>query len=326
MFGDLKGRRVLVTGITGFIGSALAMRLLGSDAHVVGISRTGFSSHVKIYRGDVSDADLVRSVVSGEEIDTVFHLAANAIVRTSAKDPVSSYATNIMGTVNVLEACRTVGGVKNITVASSDKAYGDHDDLPYTERHSLQPRNTYDTSKACMDLIARSYRHNYEMPVIVTRCSNVYGPGDMNFSRVIPNSIRRVVNGERPLVYGDVAGMEREFIYISDVIDAYMLLGFDKLPLSLEPAVNIGGAGPVSIESLVEMVAAETERQVKGSRDESQRPLLERVERDGRFKEIRRQFIDASYLESLGWKREVSLREGIKKTVEWYLDVMEELP
>lgn len=312
-----KGRRVLITGFSGFIGSSLARRLLSLGAEVTGFV-SGMNKNrddelwdkCNIVVGDISDYDALRHAISFYEIDTVFHFAAYAIVRVSARDPMSTYRVNVMGTVNLLEACRHVGRLQSIVVASSDKAYGDHDILPYTEDHPLQPKNTYDTSKACMDMIARSYAANYDMPVVVTRCSNVYGPGDMNLSRLIPNSIKRVLDGAAPFLYRDVGMMEREFIYIDDVVDAYLLLGLAPHLLSGH-AFNVGGTGPVLVGDMVKKIC--------GLMGTLLDPVV--VSREMEFKEIKRQFIDAAKLRaSFGWEPKITLDEGLKLTIEWYTD------
>lgn len=305
--------RVLITGLSGFVGTALARRLLAQGDEVVGIVRDINSAapvlqqpECHILVGDVCDYDCVSGIVSYYEIDTVYHFAANAIVRVSARDPVSTYRVNVMGTVNVLEACRVIGGVRSIVVASSDKAYGDHDVLPYTEAHELRPKNTYDTSKACMDMVARSYASNYDMPVIVTRCSNVYGPGDTNVSRIVPNTINRILRGKRPEIYSDVADMRREFIFIDDVVEAYCRLR----DLRESDVFNIGGTGETSILDLVDMIA------VKMDMEPGQ---VDIVTRDSRFREIGRQSIDASKLTArTGWLPQVSLGTGIERSIDWY--------
>lgn len=310
-------RNVLVTGAGGFIGSAIAAQLASEGKRVVGL----FSSRgreverhlaelgVMIEDGDVCDYERMKSIIATNEIETVFHLAAYAIVRISARDPVNTYRTNVMGTVSLLEACRSVGGVKSIVVASSDKAYGDHLELPYTEDHPLVPKNTYDTSKACMDMVARSYAKNYDMPIVVTRCSNVYGPGDLNLSRIVPNTIRRMFDGKPPLLYSDISQMEREFIFIDDVVNAYVLLAH-LAPAASGEAYNIGGTGPTAIMDIVKMIAKEI-----GKEDTSP----EIVERDSSFREIGRQYIDATkILAETGWKANISLEEGIRRTVKWY--------
>lgn len=308
-----KGKRVLITGITGFVGSALARRLASEEAYIVGLTKDFSRSNVTfsvMELGDVIDYDKMCSVISENEIDTVFHLAANAIVRVAARDPMSTYRTNIMGTVAVLEAARNVGRCQRIVVASSDKAYGDHDVLPYTEALPLQPKNTYDTSKACMDMIARSYAENYGMPIVVTRCSNIYGPGDLNMSRIIPNTINRILDGKGPMLYSDIEKMEREFIFISDVVEAYLALA-QQTSQACGKAFNIGGTGPLSIRSLAEKIC----ERMNVPTD------VEIVQREGVFKEIQRQYIDASkLLDFTGVKPLVSLENGLDETISWYRD------
>jgi len=311
-----KNRHVLLTGGSGFIGSALAHRLIQLGADVTLLIKDLNSRIVPdvigectLKFGDVTDSDFVRDAVSSSEAEIVYHLAANAIVRISAKDPMTTYGTNIMGTVSVLEACRNIG-VARIVCASSDKAYGDHDILPYREEFSLQPMNTYDTSKACMDVISRSYEHNYDMPVVVTRCSNVYGPGDYNFSRIVPNTIRRVLDGKPPELYEDVEKMEREFIFIDDVIDAYLLLGDPEL--SIRGAFNIGGTGPAKIRDITSLICMSA-----GRPDLISKTIIKR--RETGFKEIDRQHIDAGKLyKATGWKALTSIGQGLNTTVKWY--------
>lgn len=314
-------KNVLITGAGGFIGSKLAERILGLVAvgdveSVVGIARDVDPwlqrGQMRVCIGDICDYDFVRRVISDNEIDTIFHLAASAIVRISAADPMSAYRTNVMGTVSVLEAARSVGKCKSIVVASSDKAYGDHDTLPYLETHPLQPKNTYDTSKACMDMISRSYATNYGMPVVVTRCSNVYGPGDRNLSRIIPNTIRRLAQNADPVLYSDIENMEREFIYIDDVIDAYIELAmYTKFNKDYwGEAYNIGGTGPVKIRELVEQIC-----KIMNS---LRSPQI--VQRDPNFIEIQKQYIDAGKLsKDCGWRPMVDLQEGLKRTIDGYL-------
>lgn len=312
---DWKGKSVLVTGAGGFIGCAIAYRLIAEGAKVTCLVRSSGWIHeidlsdATVYEGHVADYDLMCEIISTQEIEYVFHLAANAIVRVAARDPMQTYHTNVMGTVALLEAVRTVGKtVKKVVVASSDKAYGDHTKLPYFETMALQPKNTYDTSKACADMIARTYAHNYELPICVTRCSNVYGPGDMNMSRIIPNSICRLLRGESPQLYSDVSEMEREFIYIDDVVDAFLLLGMSR-DFTDGFAYNVGGAGAVKIERLAEMIIEQMGSDVK----------VEIIPREPQFKEIQRQYIDATLLSmATGWMPKVRLEEGLKRTITWY--------
>lgn len=305
-----KDKSVLVTGISGFIGAAVAQHLVSQGARVTGIIRDMNCSPRELLKqcdislGSITDYRFLCEVISSKEIEYIFHFAAYAIVRISAKDPMSTYAVNAMGTVNLLEAVRNVGKCKRIIVASSDKAYGDHVQLPYTEDHALVPLNTYDASKACTDLIARSYGHTYNMPVAVTRCSNVYGPGDYNFSRIVPNSTLLVLRGHRPVLYNGIERMEREFIFIDDVVEAYDLLA----QTGHTGAYNIGGTGPVKIRELVDMLC-----------EKAGKPGLEPRLIDSNFQEISRQWIDASKLEAhTGWKPRTSLADGLERTVEWY--------
>lgn len=309
------GKRVFVTGLNGFVGSSMSRFLLSEGAQVTGLVHDWSSRHsdvldrCDVFVGDVTDRSLLQKIISSNEIDVIFHFAAYSIVRISAVDPVSTYATNVMGVVNLLEAARVTGKCSAIVVASSDKAYGDHDELPYLETHALQPTHTYDTSKACADLVARSYAMNYNMPITVSRCSNIYGPGDYNFSRLIPNSIRRLLDGKAPEIYADVGSMEREFIYIDDVISAYDLAA-KHIDVLKGNAFNIGGSGPMSIRDVLEMVC----RQMDVDHIE---PVI--IPRSGVFKEIQRQYIDSSYLRSItGWSQRTPLNEGISRTIDWY--------
>lgn len=310
---DFKEKNVFVTGASGFIGGAVTHRLLREGANVVCLTKSSgwqntidLSGAEAVYEGDISDYTLMSDIISSHEIEYIFHFAANAIVRIAAKDPMNAYRSNVMGTVALLEAARNVGKCKKILVASSDKSYGDHEILPYDESMALQPNNTYDTSKACSDMIARTYAHNYSMPVVVTRCSNVYGPGDKNMSRIIPNSIRRILKDTEPLLYSDVRVLEREFIYIDDVVDAC----FDIIANGKDgEAYNIGGTGPIEVGVLIE--------KIKGLMGSDLATLI--VDRDPTFKEIKCQWINAEKLKSLsGWSPKINLEEGLKRTIEWY--------
>lgn len=329
MSGNWKNKTVFITGISGFVGSRLALNLLKEGAKVIGLARVSsyvpkpiLDSRAVIYRGDICDYDLLRSILSYEEVDLIYHFAANAIVRTSASDPMSAYYTNVMGTVTLMEAIRVVGNVSRVVSASSDKAYGDHDKLPYVETFKLQPKNTYDTSKACMDMIARSFGTNYNFESVITRCSNIYGPGDMNLSRLIPNNVRLALNNEPTMLYSDVSEMEREFIYIDDVVAAYKLLGMKPLTSASKTmshlgcadstfydSFNIGGTGPTQIKTVTDKIS-----KICGSTLE---PNI--VERSENFKEIKKQHIDSLRLAWLtGWEHKTTLDEGLSKTVEWY--------
>src|ERR1017187_8594630 len=228
-----KDRSVLVTGGTGLLGSWIVSRLIEAGAQVVclvrgwvpqsELVRSGRIEQVNTVRGDVSDRDLIERTLGEYEVEVVFHLAAQTIVGIANRNPVSTFATNIGGTRNVLEACRRSPKVTSIVVASSDKAYGVQKQLPYDETMPLQGRHPYDVSKSCADLIAQTYAVSYGMPIAITRCGNFYGGGDLNWNRVVPGTIRSVLRGERPVVRSD-GEFVRDYFYIEDGAAAYMLL------------------------------------------------------------------------------------------------------
>lgn len=315
---SFKGKRVLVTGGTGFIGSALVERLLSEGANVTLLIRDqNFSqrkdllSRCTVYVGEIDSYKDMSEIVSYTDPQVIFHLAAYAIVKASSRDPLNTYRVNVMGTVTLLEALRTVGKPELIVVASSDKAYGDHENLPYKEDFPLVPKNTYDTSKACMDMISQTYANNYGMPITVTRCSNVYGPGDYNFTRIVPNTIRRLLQGKAPELYRDVAEMVRELIYIDDVVDAYMTLVNTPEPTWGE-VFNIGGTGFYEIQNIIDEISLTVTGKIVPPRI---------IDRDKFMKEIREQYIDSSKLQALGWKPRTTLSEGLRKTVEWHRSI-----
>ncbi|MFL5894436.1 MAG: NAD-dependent epimerase/dehydratase family protein, partial [Thermoleophilaceae bacterium] len=227
---------VLVTGAQGFIGSWLAERLLNEGAQVVTLLRDvepgsrfaeeGIGDRCTHVRADLLDYEALVRTLNEHGVRTVFHLAAQTIVGTANRSPLSTFETNIRGTYLLLEACRSVGAgdpVERVVVASSDKAYGNHDRLPYREDFPLQPRYPYDVSKAATDMIARSYAGTYEMPVAVTRLANVYGGGDVNWSRIVPDTARALANDKQPVIRSD-GSPERDYMYVGDAVDAYLTI------------------------------------------------------------------------------------------------------
>ncbi len=301
---------VLVTGANGFVGTALCQRLLKMDKRVVGLirdrnykSKREILDAISVVYGDLRDYDVVRYAVSKYEIDTIFHLGAITILRMATYDPKTCFQINIMGTANVLEAARECGHVKKVVVASSDKAYGNHDLLPYKEDFSLLASDPYSTSKACTDLITQSYSHTYELNTSILRSGNIFGPGDLNKSRVIPGSILRILDGERPVVYQGVGGYKREFMYIDDVIDGY--LSVQDRGLSGH-AYNIGGSGFQTIFDTLNIIIEEMGVNIEP----------EVLQKD--FIEIKEQYLDSTKLEGLGWKCKFSVREGIRQSIPWY--------
>jgi len=304
-------KNVLITGINGFVGSGLAIDQLARGNRVVGIvrddnhkTRADVLSRCSITRGDIRDQRMVDDVMSKYDIDTVFHLAANSIVQHGVKDPVNNYEVNIMGTVKVLDSVRRVNPKAKVVVASSDKAYGDHDVMPYVEDMKLNPGCPYSTSKSCTDMISQSFAMTYGLNVNTVRCSNIYGPGDMNLTRLIPNSILRCLRGDKPMIYSGVADYRREFIYIDDVCNAYNLVATEGLP------GEIYNIGINSFNTIGDAVAKISE--IMGADG------VEVVEKS--FPEIAFQWMDGSKLAALGWEAHISFDEGLRRSAEWYTE------
>jgi CDP-glucose 4,6-dehydratase len=310
--------RALVTGARGFGASWLASALLESGAKVSSIDRAGaapsglelqgIAAEVSDITGDLRDHDLVLGTIREQSIDCVFHLAAQAIVGEANASPVPTFQANIEGTWVVLEACREAG-VERVIVASSDKAYGPHLDLPYTEESALQPVFPYDVSKAAADLIAGSYSHTYGLPVAVTRFANLYGGGDRNFSRLIPEAVTAVIDGRRPVIRSD-GSPERDFLYVQDAVEAYLAVA-EALASGRAggEAFNAGWGRPHAVREVVELICelgpGDVEADYRGTGNPSG--------------EIDRQYLDSTKLrERTAWEPKVDLREGIRRTLEWY--------
>jgi CDP-glucose 4,6-dehydratase len=318
-----RGTQALVTGAQGFIGSWLVSRLLDEGARVVVLRRDvpaesrfgieGLEERCDVVLGDLSEYESLVRTLNEYEVKAVFHLGAQTIVGTANRSPLSTWETNIRGTYLLLEACRAVGvvgsGLERIVVASSDKAYGNHDELPYDEDFPLQPRYPYDVSKAATDMIARSYALTYGLPVAVTRLANVYGGGDFNFSRIIPDTARALVRGERPVIRSD-GSPERDYIYAADAVDAYLAVATSLDDSAMHGrAWNAGAGRPYSVREVVERLIA-----VSG------RDLEPDVQGEGTpHGEIDRQFLDSSRIRAeLGWEPRWDLDEGLRETWSWY--------
>jgi CDP-glucose 4,6-dehydratase len=258
--------------------------------------------------GDVLDGELLARVMEENAIETVFHLAAQAIVGEANRSPLPTFETNIGGTMKVLEACRRAG-VERVTVASSDKAYGAHERLPYTEDAPLQPTHPYDVSKAAADLISRSYADGSGLPVAVTRFANLYGGGDLNFSRLIPEAVTALLDGRRPVIRSD-GSPERDYLYVEDAARAYIAI--DRALADGRgngEAFNAGWGEPHSVREVVELVCELAGTDVEPDIQGTGTP-------EG---EIDRQYLDSTKLRELtGWEPEVELREGLSRTLEWY--------
>jgi CDP-glucose 4,6-dehydratase len=297
----------------------LAQRLLDDGRRVVALRRDvepqarfrreGVEARCTLALADLTDHDALVRVLNEHEVEEVFHLAAQAVVRTANRSPLGSWEANVRGTYTLLEACRTLGSVRRVVVASSDKAYGSHEELPYREDFALRPRHPYDVSKACADLIARSYAHSYGLSLAVTRLANVYGPGDLNWSRIVPDTARALVRGERPIVRSDGTA-ERDYIYIEDAVDAYLAVAasLDRPELNGR-AWNAGWGRPVRVLDVVQTLIAVSGRSVEPDVRGEGTPAGE----------IARQYLDSSAIRAeLGWEPKWELERGLRVAWEWY--------
>jgi CDP-glucose 4,6-dehydratase len=317
-------RPTFVTGATGLVGSWLVKRLVEAGADVLclvrdwvpqaELVRSGTLDKVKVVRGDVRDQPLLERALAESEIDTVIHLAAQTIVPVAGRNPISTFDTNIAGTWTLLEACRRNSSVKQIVLASSDKAYGEQAKLPYDETTPLQGVHPYDVSKSCADLIAHSYAKVYGSPAVVTRCGNFYGGGDLNFSRIIPGTIRSVLRGARPIIRSD-GQFVRDYFYVEDGAIAYMTLA-EKL------AENRSLAGEAfNFSNEYEITVLELVQKILGFMESRLDPDVQ----NQAAHEIRRQVLSAGKARRvLGWSPRFDLAEGLKRTIEWYRAYFEE--
>jgi CDP-glucose 4,6-dehydratase len=317
---DLTGRSVLVTGAYGLLGSWLVRALLESGAAVTVIRRDetpgsalvtmGLEPRTAVVHGDIAADGLVARAVAEYEIDSVFHLAAQTLVPTANRSPLSTFETNIRGTWLLLEACR-LHDVDRVIVASSDKAYGPHELLPYSEDHALQPRFPYDVSKAATDLLARSYCHTWGLPTAVTRFANLYGGGDLNTSRLVPEAVTAALAGRSPVVRSD-GSPERDFLYVEDAVRAYLAIWSalaEQPERAAGEAFNAGGGRPHRVLDVVELIC-----RLAGT------GVTPDVRGEGSpAREIDRQWVDYSKLHALtGWEPTVTLEQGLERTIAFY--------
>lgn len=311
-------KNVLVTGASGFLGGYISEKLVNKDANVIALVRDTvpksrlyyekIKDHLTIVNGHLEDYFLLERIINEYEIEVVFHLAAQTIVTIANRSPLSTFESNIKGTWNILEACRNSELVNRIILASTDKAYGTKDKLPYYETDILNAKHPYDLSKATADLLAQGYAETYKLPVVITRCGNLYGGGDLNFNRIVPETIRSVLFEQNPIIRSDGTFL-RDYFYVEDAADAYLILAENMLEIELiGEAFNFGTDLPVSVLDLVAKI-------IKISGKENLKPII-RNEVKG---EIKNQYLSSEKAKRiLKWQPRYTLEEGLTKTIEWY--------
>ena len=314
-----KDKRVLITGVGGFVGSNLAEELVDRGALVVGIiknhipnsnlSYTKTDRRIKKVFGDLTNFEIVDRAMNEYKIDTVFHLAALPLVTAAIQNPELTLHSNIIGTLNILEAARKSKSIERVIIASSGSVYGKQKSFPYTEEFSLKAKYPYDVSKACSEMIAQSYWHTYNLPVGITRFCNIYGGGDLNFDRIIPGTIQSVIKNKRPIIRSDGSPIH-QYVYIGDVVDGYLTFAEKLNSNKLKgEAMNFGSEEKISalqlVEKIIRLSGKELEPDIRGT---------VKGEIDGRY------LSSEKVKKLLGWYAKVKLDEGLKKTIKWYRD------
>jgi CDP-glucose 4,6-dehydratase len=318
-------RRVFVTGATGMVGYWLVKDLLASGARVValvrdpdpqsGFFRSGDYKQASLVQGNIEEFSTLERALNDHEVDTVFHLAAQPIVSVAHRYPVPTFEANIRGTYNLLEACRIHSNlVKRVVIASSDKAYGPHDKLPYTEDMALQGKHPYEVSKSCADLITQSYHHTYGMPVAILRCGNIYGGGDLNWSRIVPYVIRCCMENKRPVIRSD-GKFVRDYVYVKDVSRCYMTVAEHLSDKKVHgQAFNFSLERPLTVLELVDAI-----------QDLMKAKHLTPDVQNNASGEIREQYLSAEKAHRvLNWQPKFTLEKGLAETIEWYRDYLTE--
>lgn len=314
-----KGRPVLVTGATGLIGSWLVKELLGRDAKVVALVldadpqsellRSRDIEACNVVNGSLADFSAVERAINLHDVDTVFHLGAQTLVGVAHRFPLATFESNIRGTYNLLENCRFHAGLVNrVVIASSDKAYGEKQDLPYVEDMALEGRHPYEVSKTCTDLLAQSYAHSFKVPLTIARFGNVYGGGDLNFSRIVPHTVSACLNGERPVIRSDGSFL-RDYLYVKDVARGYLRMAEQIEDQKVRgQAFNFSPGEPTSVLDLVHKI-----------QDLMDCRHLEPDVRNTAAGEITDQYLSASKAQTLlGWTPDYDLDSGLRETIDWY--------
>ncbi len=318
-----RDRPVFLTGATGLLGGHLGRALINAGAPVVALvrdtkpqsqwAREKLGSRAVEVRGDCRDEALLRRILAEYEINTVFHLAAQTLVGPANLDPTATFETNIAGTWRLLEACRALPHVRQIVLSSSDTAYGEQETLPFTENSRLEGRQPYAVSKSCADLLAQTFYSTYATPVSITRCGNFYGPGDLNWNRIVPGTIRSTLRGHVPVIRSDGKSL-RDYIYVEDGVSAYLQLA-EQMEMNRAlcgQAFNFGHNTPISVLNLVRHITVACER------EDLQPQVLNEAKN-----EIKDKSLDASKArEKLGWVPQWDLEKGLRETVKWYRELL----
>lgn len=308
------------------VGSSLTKWLVAQGAYTVALVsdhdpqseliRSGCISSVSVVNGRLEDFASIDRAINGHDIDTVFHLGAQTIVGTARRSPRATFEANIQGTWNVLDACRTYADlVQRIVVASSDKAYGEQDDLPYRESMPLEGRHPYEVSKSCTDMISTSYAHTYGLPVLIARCGNIYGPGDLNWSRIVPGTFRSLLRGEQPVLRSDGSFL-RDYLHVDDIVQSYVTLADHASdPNLIGQGFNFSDEKPLSVIDIYQACC-----------DAAGKPDVEPMILGTATGEIKDQYLDATRARKiLAWKATVGLSQGLSRTFEWYRELLADL-
>lgn len=315
-----QNKRVLITGHEGFLGSWLTKTLFKSSEKTIGFDKTldpttpilnNCRKNIVSIRGNVANFNLLKKVIDKYEPQVIFHLAAETLVDKTQKIPLQTFKTNIQGTWNILEAARDKAFIESIVVASSDKAYGSHKVLPYKENMPLKGSRPYDVSKSCVDLLCYTYYDTYKMPVCTTRCGNIFGPGDYNFSRIIPDTIESILSNKVLQIRSD-GKFTRDYIYVEDVVSGYIMLAENIKKLGLAGnAFNFSTEKPISVLDLVNRIYLLFDKKTNYK-------ILKKAEY-----EIKHQFLSAQKARKmLNWKPKYSLEKGLVKTIKWYKEFL----
>ena len=317
-----QDRSVLITGCTGLLGSWMTQELVSRGAKVVGLVRDwipqshlfqeGLDRKISTVYGKVEDLSILERTINEYDVESVFHLAAQTIVGVANREPLATFEANIKGTWNILEACRRVGGVKRIVIASSDKAYGDQQILPYDENTPLQGEHPYDVSKSCADLISHTYYKSYGLPVCITRCGNFYGGGDLNFNRIVPDTIRSALR-DRPVTIRSDGSYIRDYFYVKDGVLAYLHLAeqMDRTEI-LGEAFNFSNEIQVTVLEIVRKILELMDKK-----------YLEPKVLNQATNEIKHQYLSATKARQLlNWSPKYSLEEGLQETIVWYTNFL----